>query len=842
MVNNNPSGLHRIFTCRGISTPRKILGLLTLLLLALALSGCVTLADPETSQDFTSQVIGVLDPETSIGQTFISRRPGLNGITIWLTLTSSQSNTATPFLANSISVQLFKSPADSTAIYSTSINAPISGNNVAISIKLPTQAGSGNQSFFILLKGSSGSFQVHGRNEDAYPSGQAYVNGAPINADLAFSTSYDYGFSSFGQDILHFLQNAWLAVPLLILLWLPGWLLLDFSGFRQNFDFGSQVGIAIGLSLALVPLLMVWTTTLHIPWSRDAVLFVAGFLLVIFLVRLIYRFVTSRKTQPDRSGNGGDIHKSWQVIVKKYIFSSSLGLILVFLGTLAVRLIMVRDLATPAWVDAIHHALITRLILLTGTYPATYQPYLNISSTVYHPGFHSIAASFVWLTNLDLPKALLILGQVLNALSVFTVYLFTKTLTRSAPAGLFAAIITGFLTPMPAYYTSWSRYTELTGVLILPVVLALAIAWLNRSDRKSTIWLLILGAITTGGLFMVHYRVIAFQVALLIALLITLFLFRPYPGSQKPARLLSLIVGMGLLSILIVLPWFIPALKSTFIPKVGSSVGTATGFFQDFPLPYLTSALGKQAMALAGLGFIWSITKERKLALISILWLLFLFFLANLDALKLPGGGLITNSSVEIILFIPISILGGYFFDQLMLSWKSILPGLVKLPAYAVMIILLGYVSYLGARQLVGIVNPGTILSRQADLPAIRWIDENIPKNETIVINPFSWGYGLFAGNDGGYWISPLSGNSTLPPPVLYGLGTGVKDISQQCQEISSLTAEPAALWQYLISHQYRYVFTGARGGVISPEKLASSDLFTVLYHQAGVWIFSAKP
>ena len=87
-----------------------------------------------------------------------------------------------------------------------------------------------------------------------------------------------------------------------------------------------------------------------------------------------------------------------------YFLTMRLLLVLIFLVSLVVRLIMVRDLATPAWVDSVHHALITRLILTNGAYPSTYLPYLDISPTVYHPGFHSIAASFVWLTNLDLPQ------------------------------------------------------------------------------------------------------------------------------------------------------------------------------------------------------------------------------------------------------------------------------------------------------------------------------------------------------------------------------------------------------------------------------------------------------
>jgi hypothetical protein len=219
-----------------------------------------------------------------------------------------------------------------------------------------------------------------------------------------------------------------------------------------------------------------------------------------------------------------------------------------------------------------------------------------------------------------------------------------------------------------------------------------------------------------------------------------------------------------------------------------------------------------------------------------------LFLLANLDFLKLPGSGLISNISVEIILFIPISILGGYFIDQLLLRWKELIPNRFISLSYAFVFILFGFVAYLGSKQLVSILNPITILSRQADLPAIEWVSEHIPKDETIVINPFAWGYSLYAGNDGGYWIEPLSGSLTIPPPVLYGLNHDAGEISQLSQEIIASSSDPAEMRDLLISQNLHYIFTGAKGGVIPPEKLASSGLFDLLYHQDGVWILSVKP
>jgi hypothetical protein len=352
----------------------------------------------------------------------------------------------------------------------------------------------------------------------------------------------------------------------------------------------------------------------------------------------------------------------------------------------------------------------------------------------------------------------------------------------------------------------------------------------------------VLGAIAAGGLLMIHYRVVAFLACLILAYFVYHLAFERQFNHNKPASVVLFIISMALLSIVFVLPWIIPMLKTAVLPRLSTPVTGSVGPFADFSWPYLTSALGKQAIALAGLGLLWSAIKKRRIAFVITLWVLLLFVLANLDVLKLPGSGLITNISVEIILFIPISILGGYLIDQVAINWKELIPTRFNNLVYIILIILLSFAAYVGSKQLVAILNPVTLLSRQADLPAIQWVSEQIPENETIVINPFAWGYGLYAGYDGGYWLEPLSGRLTLPPPVLYGLGDGSREINQLTQQIISSSADPPALRDFMLTHDLHYIYTGARGGVIPPEKLASSGLFTLLYHQDGVWILVVKP
>ncbi len=842
MVRNNPYQQGVASRPRKLFLPARFLALFFLLfLLGMSLSGCVTMADPEASQDYTSDPVATLDSSTSLGQTFISRRPDLNGITMWLTRVADPAKPS-PAGANYLSVQLYLAPGDAKPVYATTLSIPSTGNHLPITISIPNQDNPAGQSFYIRLDNPTGTIQVDGRNGDAYPLGQAYVDSQPVDADIAFRLTYDYGFSSFLGDIAASFPSAWLVAPLIVVLWLPGWLLLEFSGLRQHYDFGEQIALAGGLSLAIIPVLMLWTTVLKLTWTRQAVYFAAGFLVAVLIARLIINAIKSRSrrsplaaTQPGEPSTAPDPKLSHATLY-------ALALSLVFLVALAVRLVMVRDLATPAWVDSVHHALITHLILEDGAFPATYQPFLDFSPANYHPGFHSIAALFTWLSRLDLAGSLLILGQVLNAFSVFTVYLFTKSLTRSSLAGLFAAIITGFLTPMPAYYTSWGRYTELTGLLLLPVILSLARPWLEGAAARKTGWIVALGGLSAGGLFMIHYRVLAFLACLLVSYIVIHLIRRSPSSATRPGHFLLLIISTVVLASLWVIPWLVPTIRTILLPSLINRLPTSVPFFSDFSWPYLTSALGKQALVVAALGLFWGVINRQRFTYILVLWIALLFLLANLAALNLPGGGLVSNSSVEIMLFVPISILGGYLIDQLITLWKSIIPARLAYPALGIILLIVGFVSYLGARQLVPILNPVTILSRQADLPAIAWVGEHIPANETVVIDTFAWGYGLYAGNDGGYWISPLSGRRTLPPPVLYGLGPDAAQITGLAQQIVASGSDPATFWEFLHAHQLSYVYIGARGGVMSPDKLAASHLFNQLYHQNGVWIFSVKP
>jgi hypothetical protein len=112
------------------------------------------------------------------------------------------------------------------------------------------------------------------------------------------------------------------------------------------------------------------------------------------------------------------------------------------------------------------------------------------------------------------------------------------------------------------------------------------------------------------------------------------------------------------------------------------------------------------------------------------------------------------------------------------------------------------------------------------------------------VINPFSWGYGLYAGSDGGYWISPLAGRETLPPPVLYGLENDIqhlKQTNQLIQQVMDQSGQPEQLADLLRQHGLHYVYIGAKGGPLSARLLIESPSFQMLYEGDGTWVFKVR-
>lgn len=602
-------------------------------------------------------------------------------------------------------------------------------------------------------------------------------------------------------------------------------------------DGGTYIAISVGLSLAIIPIVMLWTSLINLRWSQEMLYLVCALMGVLYLWRL-WRHGAFRR-------------KSIQ------IQPVSLALFLIFLFSFFIRVAMVRDLAAPAWVDSVHHGTLTRLILEQGGVPSSYEPYIDIQHANYHFGFHSGLAAFQWLTGLQIHTGMQIYAQVLNALCIFSAYLLAFTFTKDRLAGIIAALMTGIFSPMPAYYASWGRYTQLAGLMILPVAVALVLqVWPEISIRKDPIqdapkrpwpWVLAAG-IAFAGLLLVHYRVSAFLGVLLFAHWLTYNTHALWNRSVPNTLITSTkwLIIMAAIGVLLSLPWW-PETISQFILPYSSqfrAVSTPPPFFAGFAWNLLTAAYGRQVLILAGMGLLLAILLRRWFWPTMVLWVTGMFLLSNMSALGLFKLNFINNISVEISLFLPLTLFGGFLVAWVLEGISSRISFPYHHTYWALAAFCGGIIAFYGARALLPIINPVTLLFRLPDEPAILWLEENIPEEETILINPFLWGYGLYAGQDGGSWIPPLAGRATFPPPVLYGMANepaqsrAIGDVTSQALELSR---DPQALHELLLEQDIHYVFLGARGGAFSPKLLQDSPLFQLLYSKDGAWIFKLQ-
>jgi uncharacterized membrane protein len=201
----------------------------------------------------------------------------------------------------------------------------------------------------------------------------------------------------------------------------------------------------------------------------------------------------------------------------------------------------------------------------------------------------------------------------------------------------------------------------------------------------------------------------------------------------------------------------------------------------------------------------------------------------------------INNTSVTITLFFPITCLTGYLIAWVYTGWRNIVPKERRWIMQTGFIILILVTSVIASRTLVTILNPVTILTRQVDLEAINWLETNLPEDAVIAVNPFLWGYGVYAGSDGGFWISPLTGRRTVPPPVLSGLdyrSQASLETRRLSEQILEASRDPAKLSQILLDAGVGYIFLGGKAGAFSSEILSSSPYFQEIFQKNGVRIY----
>jgi hypothetical protein len=608
----------------------------------------------------------------------------------------------------------------------------------------------------------------------------------------------------------------------------------------KNVDILEYLSDVVGLSVATTAL--VGLATFFLGWRFSAVS-ISAFYLGLFFICLAgitrQRFgkdslLGSVVIPPEQSGEFDNGQSKRSFLLNRSGMITVISLVILLL-LIAWRLYQAREIILPAWVDSVHHVLITRVILENGGVPRTLDPYLPVP-LYYHFPFHALAAVFSFLSRLSPDQAVLWLGQGVNALIALSVYRLGKVVWGDSRRAGLAAIFVGFVSHMPAYYLTWGRYTLSLGVVLLPLVMAAALEIYHQGAEIARNLRLVL---LTAGLLVVHYFA-ALLLALFLIILLTVSLFQDLRrGSFLRGNKWVLLAALPAAGALLVSPWLLHVwsfvrpgvnLNSAFSMQVAESL-----YFPNYG-DYIWRLLGPNhnylllTLALGGLVIAFFHPRSRVFAAWSI----------ALVVSSLPVGLQISQFRPDhsaIVLFIPASLLSSNF-----LLWIEERLSGTKLREIGNVIlgIAIALIVVWGISATKSVINPATLLVKPADLKAIQWVMEYTPKEARFFINVTPWQNQIYRGVDGGWWISPLTGRQTLLPPVLYMMGekdyrdrvNGFAHIASQldrCDEdFTTLLAEAD------LTHVY--VRAGERG--ISPGSLVECPGLSLAYAQDGVFIY----
>ncbi len=661
-------------------------------------------------------------------------------------------------------------------------------------------------------------------SQDSVVSSQYAVDSGQV---LRFVTRYRLtwgdALTSLGRTLW---QQGGLLLLALLFLPLPGALLLQLGPARWRYwDRMAWWGMALALGTAVWPLLWYGLTLLGGRWQ--------GWSLWLVLV-VGWGAVVSR--QYAVASKTAHASRFTHHVLRFTFYAHHLLLILLLLLALAVRLLAVRQLDTAAWVDAGRHALITAVMVESGQTISNYAPYLpEVERFPYHFGFHTLAASLQLMGNWPLPELLLYLGQLLNALVPLTIYAAVWLLARQRGAALLAAFLVALPFFFPAYYATWGRLTQLTAVLILPVLLAATWRIFHGGwDGRRGWWLV---GLLVAGLCLIHFRVFLYYLPFAgLVWLVALARGRGRNGRYllMAAAVALLLVGPRLYQLII-------------ITEPVQAVSHTIAGYNRFPDQYYRVGWDRYFIWLDGglwlalFPFIILMRRWLFLPLTLAAWVGLLFILLAGERLGLPETTLVNLNSMYIILFVPLALF-------LALGWGLFWRGLRHWPPLRWLAALgLGFgltlAGLFGTYQQITILNPQTILVYPQDIQAIAWLDEHLPRESHIAVNSWRWLGNTWAGSDGGAWIVPLTGRSASTPPADYiysrDMVQRVNGFNEALQGIEEWDAAETAefLRQWGVSH----VFIGARGGQFDPATLLQNPEMRLLYARDGVFIFAVE-
>ncbi|HVN16919.1 MAG TPA: hypothetical protein VMT73_14345 [Anaerolineales bacterium] len=436
-------------------------------------------------------------------------------------------------------------------------------------------------------------------------------------------------------------------------------------------------------------------------------------------------------------------------------------LLLIFAVLFFLRLAFLAKTSLPLYFDSAEHYRIIEVLMREYESPQT-GTLSWPAPTYYHIGFHVVTAILTSTLQADPKTMILLFGQFVLACIPVSVYLIASRESKSSLGGLFAVLLAGFGWFMPAHAVNWGKYPAL--ISLLTIQFSLGIAYLLNEQRaayqKRMLWIFLILSILVS--FLVHTR----SVIVIGIFIATWILANLWTRSSKVAR--YIIFGIVLIVLIGFTYWLESGdLKSVFEPYFGAGI---------------------LVTCIALLLSLFAARVSPRIALCSMLSILLILSCLFIP-IKLPVLGnltLLDRPFVEMILFIPLAIIGGVGFAGLLLFLQKF-PALPRVARIAIMVFI--SVALIANSWMKYSYYPSSCcqLVQPDDIIALDWLNKNLPANAKIAISSselnvqFNETSEAYTGIDAGVWIAPLTDRVTMLLPFTFDFSQA-SNHAQLCQ------------------------------------------------------------
>ena len=234
-----------------------------------------------------------------------------------------------------------------------------------------------------------------------------------------------------------------------------------------------------------------------------------------------------------------------------------------------------------------------------------------------------------------------------------------------------------------------------------------------------------------------------------------------------------------------------------------------------------------------------SLLLRNKATWIIFIWIAALFIEGYSYLFQIPILTFTNISGIAVILYIPVSLLLGMGFEELINRMQ--IKKLDRLANALVITVLLSGLLFIPQR--VSGIEAYRYSLTESDRSAMEWIKANTPGDAQFAINTYMWMGKSPHGTDGGYWIPYFTDRKTTTSTMLFSLGPDdyAKDIQQDSFIVEAFETDPSRI-NDLCAAGVDYVYIGPMGDFsskgLTPEVFKQVSGDRLVYDKNGVTIY----